>query len=154
MTKIAGSGSISQRHASADQIRINTKISWIRNSGWYRRNPFCSVEEFLWFRSCFSLVGIGIRICILRDDPNPATGTRILSRYKITILILSNTSKMWRAVNKTEHDDTSPNSIIIIMGLYLAGFDQNYSIWIRCMAMKLKSVLNRFDHQFFSFSLC
>jgi hypothetical protein len=32
MTKIAGSGSISQRHGSADPDPVHTKMSWIRNT--------------------------------------------------------------------------------------------------------------------------
>jgi hypothetical protein len=55
MTKIAGSGSISQRHGSADpepdplvrgmdtRIRIHPKMSWIRNTGPRRcTTPACS----------------------------------------------------------------------------------------------------------------
>jgi hypothetical protein len=33
MTKITGSGSISQRHGSADPDPVHSKMSWIRNTG-------------------------------------------------------------------------------------------------------------------------
>ncbi len=42
-----GSGSISQRHGSADPdpIRICTKMSWIRNTGSLQRSPILSLNK-------------------------------------------------------------------------------------------------------------
>jgi hypothetical protein len=52
MTKMAGSGSISQRHGSAPRaqirIRIHTKMSWIRNTG-FTWSVSSSRGDDVWF---------------------------------------------------------------------------------------------------------
>jgi hypothetical protein len=66
MTKIAGCGSISQRHRSPDPIRIHTKMSWIRNTA---PNNIILSQTLLLLKILLLLSISTLKTCLLHDTP-------------------------------------------------------------------------------------